>query len=1250
MSRIERTHIEDEMRESYINYAMSVIRGRAIPDVRDGLKPVQRRILYAMHQLGLASNRPHRKCARIVGEVMGKYHPHGDQAIYDTLVNMAQPFSYRYPLIDGQGNFGSLDGDEPAAMRYCVTGDTLIATHKGLIPIRELGDPERGVDQEVRVKVLSRDRRVQRAGRWFDCGEHPTLRVRTRSGYEFTGTYNHPVLTWSRDPDGRPRFQWKTLDRLRLGDYLVLDRTPDLLWPEEPVDLKPYHPEIPRGSRRKAHKLPEHIDEDLALLLGALVAEGTVASERLEFTSTPGAFAERFQEAWERVFPTCRLHVFEREPVGYGRKPFLQMQVVAQHVVRFFHRLGLKPGRARERELPPLILRSPKRVVASFLRAYFEGDGAVERCGRSLLRVSAHSASERLLRQLQVLLLRFGIVSQLRSGRGKTGRLLITGRENLQRFAAEVGFLSPEKSQALQEVVSCFSGRALSRTDFVPFLADFVRAHARRERGWLSKHNFDRPPRLLEAWPRLRRALPAPAVATIAPLVEMNYLFEPVVRIEPAGRQRVYSLRVESECHSFWGNGFIHHNTEARLSPISEEFLREIDEETVDFTPNFDDSLEEPVVLPARVPNLLINGSWGISVGMTTQIPPHNLGEIVDALVHLIEHPEADWDDLKAFIQGPDFPTGGLILGREGFEEAYRTGEGKIRVRARATVEDDRIVVTEIPYQVRKSTIVETIANKVRSGVLDEIADLRDESDREGLRIVIELKRTANPQVVLNKLYKYTPLEWTFGANFLVIVDGNPRKLSLKELLGAFLAHRREVVRRRTTYRLRIARERAHILEGLLVALEHQDEIIQLIRAAHEPQEALQQLQERYELSETQADAILRMRLRQLTGLEREKIQQEYEEKKREIAEYESILASPEKLDGILRDELLEIKEKYADPRRTEIVSEAGDLEITEESLVPDMDLLVGVSAKGYVNAPREDVFRRQHRGGKGVIAMRLREGDALKHIFTCNARDNLLIFTSAHKAYKLKAYQLPSARRDSKGENLRSLIGMSPDEEVLALLPLPSLTEEEVAQRYCLMVTAGGITNRNELVDYVNAHSSGIIAINAEPGDHIVDVAVTDGRGDVILASAKGQTIRFPEAQVRLTGRPSKGVIGMRLVPGDRVVAMSVIEPNDPRDKLLIVTEKGFGKRTPIAEFPKQNRGGKGVLGIKVGPKTGEVVAIKKVKDDDEVMITTRQGKIIRIAAGDVRVVSRYALGVKVIDLDPGDRVVSIVRHCRED
>jgi len=1242
--RIERTYIEDEMRESYINYAMSVIRGRAIPDVRDGLKPVQRRILYGMYQLGLLPNRPHKKSARIVGEVMGKYHPHGDQAVYDTMVNMAQEFSFRYPLIDGQGNFGSLDGDEPAAMRYCVTGDALIATRTGLVRIADLRSSSTGVDQEINIEVLARDGRIQRASRWFDCGLHPTLTIRTRSGYELTGTYNHPVLTWSKDSQGRPGFRWKTLDTLEVGEYLVLDRTPDHFWPQDPIEITACHPRIPQGSRTTAHTLPSYLDEDLAFLLGALVAEGTITEERLEFTATPGALAESFQQTWGRVFPTCRLHVFSREPTGYGRKPFFQMQVVSQHVVQFLRNVGLKPCRSKERELPTLILRSPKRVVAAFLRAYFEGDGAVERSGRSLLRVSAHSASLTLLKQLQVLLLRFGIASRLRPSRDQTFRLLITGRENLERFAQSIGFISPEKTKALQEILQSFSGRALSRTDFVPFLAEFVRARAQIDLKWLTKHNFDRLARLPGAWPHLQLALTPTALAPLNPLMEREYLFEPVVSIEPAGLQRVYSIRVESPCHSFWGNGFINHNTEARLAPIAEEFLSEIEENTVDFVPNFDDSLTEPTVLPAKVPNLLINGSWGISVGMTTQIPPHNLGEVVDALVHLIEKPDAPLEELLQYIKGPDFPTGGIILGREGIEEAYRTGEGKIKVRGVARIEDHSIIISEIPFQVRKSTLVESIANKVRSGDIDEISDLRDESDREGIRIVVELKRGSNPQLVLQKLYKYTPLEWTFGANFLVIVDGNPRKLTLKELLFYFLAHRREVVRRRTQFRLNAAQERAHLLEGMLKALESRDEIIEVISKSKDAPQALEALQKRFQLSEQQADAILKMQLRRFTALESQELQEEYTEKQKAIKEYTEILANPQKLDAIIKDELLALKKKYGDPRRTQIVSDFdGSETLSEEALIPDTDLLISVSVKGYASAPKEEAYRKQQRGGKGILVMRLREGDAMKRVFTCHARDDLLIFTKAHKAYKLKAYQLYSERRDVKGENLRNFIAMEPDEEVCAMLPLHT---DGTERRYCLMATAQGILNRNEYADFYNAHTSGILAINAEPGDYIVDAAISTGSGEVLLASAQGMTIRFKEELARCTGRPSKGVIGMRLDEGDRLVGLVTLEPGDPEDKLLLVTENGYGKRTPLEEFPSQGRGGKGVLGIKVDEKTGLVVAIEKVKDDDEIMVATLNGKIIRISAQEVRIVGRYAKGVKLIDLDEGDKVVSVVRY----
>ncbi|MCR4404227.1 MAG: DNA gyrase subunit A [Candidatus Acetothermia bacterium] len=802
MERVELAYIEDEMRESYINYAMSVILGRAIPDVRDGLKPVQRRILYGMYKLGLDSSKPHRKAARIVGEVMGKFHPHGDQAIYDALVNMAQPFAFRYPLIDGQGNFGSIDGDEPAAMRY----------------------------------------------------------------------------------------------------------------------------------------------------------------------------------------------------------------------------------------------------------------------------------------------------------------------------------------------------------------------------------------------------------------------------------------------------------TEARLSRLSEELLSEIEEETVDFGPNFDDSLEEPLVLPARLPNLLLNGSWGIAVGMTTQIPPHNLGEVIDALVHLLKSPAAPLEELMRFIKGPDFPTGGIIVGREEIERAYLTGSGQIAVRARAEIEEDRIVISEIPFQVRKSTLLESIARKVREEEITEIADLRDESDRRGLRVVIELKRGANPRAVLSRLYKSTPLEWTFGANFLVIVSGQPRRLSLKETLQEFINFRRAVVRRRTEHRLREAERRAHILEGFLKALEHRAEVVEWISAARDAAEAQARLQVELELSELQAEEILKMRLRSFTGLEREKLAEEFKELGRALAEYKRILASPARLDEVIETELLEIKERYSDPRRTEISLDAGELAETDlEELIPDEDLLVTITEQGYVNAPREDVYRTQNRGGKGVIGMRLREGDRLRGIFTANSRDWILLFTDAHKVYKLRAFQLPSLRRDARGENLRGLAELGNQERIVSLLPLKELDPQD--RRYCLLATARGMIICNPLRNYHNAHTKGITALRALPEDQVVQVAISPGKGEVLLGSERGRTIRFAERSVRLSERPSRGVIGMRLDPGDRVVGMVLLRPEERDGYALFVTERGFGKRTPLGEFQPQGRGGKGVLGIKVTKKTGKVVALERVGEEDELLVTTEAGKTIRIPASSIRIVSRYAQGVKLIDLEPGDRVASVVK-----
>ncbi len=798
MSEVKTAFIEEEMEESYINYAMSVIRGRAIPDVRDGLKPAQRRILYALDQLGLYSDGPHKKSARIVGEVLGKYHPHGDIAVYDTMVNMAQEFSFRYPLIDGQGNFGSIDGDSQAAMRY----------------------------------------------------------------------------------------------------------------------------------------------------------------------------------------------------------------------------------------------------------------------------------------------------------------------------------------------------------------------------------------------------------------------------------------------------------TEAKLSPISETFLDELDEDTVDFTPNFDDSLEEPTILPAKVPGLLLNGAWGISVGMTTKVPPHNLTELIEGLIYLIDNPEATLEELMKYIKGPDFPTGAIVLGREGIKEAYRTGKGRIRMRAKTELEGGDIIVSEIPFQIKKSTIIERIADKAKDGTVEGITDVRDESDRDGMRIVIKLKRGTEPKVVLNRLFKYTPLEKTYGANTTVIVDGNPRRLSLKEILNAFIDFRRSVVKRRTEYRLEKAENRAHILEGLQVALDSTDRIIKLIREAETRDQARQNLIERFSFSKEQANAILKTQLGRLTSLEREKVDSELEEKQEYIDKYREILSSTLKLDEIIKKELREIKEEYGDERRTLITEKVEEVDV--EKLIPDESLVVQVTENGYVNAPKRSGYKTQNRGGKGVICMDLEEDDRLTVASSANSRNVTLLFSNEEAIYKVKTYKLPSSRRDSRGERIRDIVDLSDGESVRAALTVRG--DDLAGDGFCLMATKGGYVVKNQLSDFSSAHISGIHSMNAESGDSISSVDFSPGGGEIVMATRGGQVIRFSEEELRTTQRPSKGVRGMSLSPGDQVVSMEAItRKNLEREPLLLfVTEQGTGKKVPLSEFSSQQRAGKGNLGIKLDDEDG-LKSVKLLEGGQEVLICSERAKAVRLNIDDVSQFQRYARGVNLMELEEFDRVSTV-------
>ncbi len=802
--RLGQIAIEDEMKSSYLDYAMSVIVGRALPDVRDGLKPVHRRILYGMNEMGLASNRAYRKSAKIVGEIMGNYHPHGDTAIYDTLVRMAQDFNMRYPLVDGQGNYGSMDGDSPAAMRY----------------------------------------------------------------------------------------------------------------------------------------------------------------------------------------------------------------------------------------------------------------------------------------------------------------------------------------------------------------------------------------------------------------------------------------------------------TEARMTKLAEELLADIDKDTVDFGPNYDDSREEPLVLPTKVPNLLINGAGGIAVGYATNIPTHNLGEVIDGLLLLLDNPDATVAQLMAKIPGPDFPTAGFIYGLGGIKEAYETGRGLIKIRAKVVVETDprtdrdRLIITEVPYQVNKAKLIEKIAELIQDDRLKGISDLRDESsDREGVRVVIELKRNEIPQVVLNNLYKNTQLESTFGVIMLALVNNRPEVLTLKQILRHFLDHRREVVVRRTAFELKKAEERAHILEGLKIALDNLDAVITLIRRSQSPDEARAGLMRQFGLTEIQANAILDMRLQRLTQLERAKLVEEYQAVLKQIEYLKSVLASEALVRSIITDELTQIREAYRDERRTHIVKEEGEINI--EDLIAEEEVVVTISHAGYVKRNAVSLYRAQRRGGKGKIGMGIKDEDFVENLFTASTHQTLLFFTDAGKVYWLKVHEIPEASRAAKGKALVNLLALAGSEKVTATLPVKEFRDDQ----FVVMATKNGLVKKTELSAYSNPRQGGIIALGLEEGDKLIGVQLTDGQREILLGTKQGITIRFAEDEVRSMGRTAYGVKGITLEEGNEVIGMETITP-DSTTSILTVTEGGYGKRTPVGEYRVQGRGGKGIISVKTTEKNGLAVGFLQVRDSDQIMLMAAQGKVLRCKVGDLREIGRNTQGVRILDLEGDeDRVVAVAR-----
>ncbi|MBW4828344.1 MAG: DNA gyrase subunit A [Paeniclostridium sp.] len=681
--------------------------------------------------------------------------------------------------------------------------------------------------------------------------------------------------------------------------------------------------------------------------------------------------------------------------------------------------------------------------------------------------------------------------------------------------------------------------------------------------------------------------------------------------------------------------------TEARMSKLALELLRDIDKETVDFIPNFDESLKEPSVLPSRFPNLLVNGSNGIAVGMATSIPPHNLGEVIDATIHLIDNEECSIEDLMQFIQGPDFPTSAIIMGKENIAEAYRTGRGKAKVRARAYIEElakgkQQIVITEIPYQVNKAKLVEKIAELVKDKKLEGISDLRDESNRNGMRIVIELKRDANANIVLNKLYKHSQMEDTFSIIMLALVNGEPKVLNLKQVLYHYVQHQKDVVTRRTKFDLNKAEARAHILEGLRIALDNLDEVIKLIRGSKTTQEAKDGLMDRFNLSEVQAQAILDMRLQRLTGLERDKIEAEYEELLKKINKLREILSDERLLMNVIKQELSMVKENYADERRTEIRHAEGEIDMRD--LIENEEVAVTLTHFGYIKRMPIDTYKSQNRGGRGISALTTREEDFIKELITTQTHSRLLFFTNKGRVYRLNAYEIPEAKRQAKGSAIVNLLQLNSDEKIATMISIDDASDSQ----YLLLATKNGIVKKTKREEFKNINKSGLIAIGLREDDELIDVRVTDGSEDVILVTKGGMSIRFDENDIRHMGRTAMGVKGITLNKNDKVVSMNLCSEGTD---LLVVSENGFGKRTSIEEYRSQIRAGKGIKTYNIADKTGDIVGAQMVNEDDEMMIINSDGVLIRLRVNEISLFGRVTSGVKLMKTNDEVNIVSIAK-----
>jgi len=1317
-------NIEDEMKESYIDYSMSVIVGRALPDVRDGLKPVHRRILYAMQGLGLQHSKPYRKSARVVGETLGKYHPHGDVAVYDSMVRMVQEFSLRYPLVDGQGNFGCFTGDtkirlldgtnrtfEDLAQNYDSNETFYVYSidDEGNIVIGE-GRNSRITKKDVKVVELTLDN-----GETIRCT--PDHRFMTRDGVykqakDLTEEDSLMPGYFSTAPIKEGLNDYLTILNPKTNEYTFVHQIADAY--NEKIGKAPqmsgpfvrHHKDLNRWNNDPmniarmgfSEHLKLHSEQIRSLWDDDDFRQRQRAGVQQYYKRNPQVIAKRSQCFIElnkseehrqcvsaKLPHLLKLYYLEHPErcleISYQKKKLwqdLEFRKKMSEALTGIEKSSLSPEeRARvskiitEKNLAMWRDEEKRTQIINSLRRAFESPiirAEISTRSKSLWKNPEYRAKfgdDHFSKIAKKLWLKPEVREfhrqkarkqwQDEGFRSKVSQA--THMRDLKRFAENPDMMKELAKKAADSLHQKWQDESYQRR--------VIRSRILKYGSYLlNKFDAERiTPQIFNqmrynnCFPKFERAMEHFESFEEFLTLSKTYNHRIISKQTLTERFDVYDITVEPYHNFLLSSGVFVHNsvdgdppaaqryTEVRMARIAEELLADIEKETVDFMPNFDDSEQEPTVLPCKFPNLLVNGSSGIAVGMATNMPPHNMSEVIDGVVATIDNPPITLQELMKYIKGPDFPTGAIIRGQGGIIQAYMTGRGSVRIRAKAKVTEEkkkeRIIVTEIPYQVNKATLIEAIADLVKDKKIEGISDIRDESDREGMRIVIEIKQSAQGDVVLNQLYKHTAMEATFGVINLALVDNKPVVLDLKGLIANFISHRKEVITRRCKFELKKSEDRAHILEGLRIALNNIDSIVKLLRASKNAEDAKKGLMEQFKFSDKQALAILDMRLQKLTGLESEKIDQEYNELLKYIKWLKDVLADEKKILQIIKDELTDIKQKYGDERRTEIQESSEDLEA--EDLIAEENMVVSITNQGYIKRLPVDTYRAQRRGGRGVIGMETKEDDFVEQLFVASTHDYMLFFTDKGTVHWLKVYQLPVEGRYARGKAIVNLLNLEKEEKISSAIKISEFAEGQ----YLAMITTEGSIKKTDLEAYSRPRKGGIIAINLRDGDELVTVLQTNGKDEIIVATKNGMSIRFKETDARAVGRDSMGVRAVKLKDKDEVVGAVVV---DPQSSLLTITENGYGKRSSFDRYPLQNRAGQGVIDIKTTDRNGSVVAVKTVHDNDEIMTITSKGIVIRAPVSGISEIGRNTQGVRIMKLEEGNKVVSVARIVSED